>query len=100
MKHLIAIHEVVCDDENGKSVAVAPGKAFSVSDEVAALLLEAGAAKSDDAPVSVQGEEVVLSKLNKAQLLALAEDRKVAVDPEATKAVIIAALEVAEDSII
>lgn len=100
MKQLIAIHEVICDDENGKSVARAPGTGFSASDEVADMLVDLGAARLDGDTVAEQGDEVDLRKLNKAQLLALAEKRQVAVDPESTKAVIVAALEAAEDSMI
>lgn len=100
MKLLIAIHEVVCDDANGKSVAYAPKTGFSASDEVADMLVELGAARLDEETVAVQGDDVDLRKLNKAQLLAVAEQRQVAVDPDATKAVIVAALEAAADSII
>ena len=100
MKQLIAIHEVICDDENGKSVARAPGTGFSASDEVATMLVDLGAARHDELTVAELTGDLDLKKLNKAQLLALAEDRQVAVDPDATTAVIVAALEAAEDSLV
>lgn len=99
MKQLIAIHEVVRDGENGKSEVIAPGKGFSATDELTDVLLSLGAARIDAATVA-EAEVVDLKKLNKADLLALAESRQIAVDPEATKAVIIAALEAAEDDLV
>ena len=101
MKHLIAIHEVVRDGKNGKPEAIAPGKGFSAEDELADMLLAAGAAKLDPTTVSEQDGPLDLASLKKDELIALAETRQVAIDPAATKAVIIAALEAADqDSLV
>lgn len=96
MKQLIAIHEVIRDGKNGKPEAIAPGKGFSAEDELAEVLLSAGAAKLDPATVSEQDGPLDLSSMKKDELIALAEVRQVAIDPTSTKAVIIAALEAAE----
>lgn len=100
MKHLIAIHEIIRDGKNGKPEAVAPGKGFSAEDELAEVLLAAGAAKLDPATVAEQGP-LDLKSMKKDELIALAEVRQVAIDPDSTKAVIIAALEAADqDSLV
>jgi hypothetical protein len=101
MKQLIAIHEVIRDGKNGKPEAIAPGKGFSAEDELAEVLLAAGAAKLDPATVAEQDGPLDLSSMKKDELIALAEVRQVAIDPTSTKAVIIAALEAAEqDSLV
>lgn len=96
MKHLIAVHEIIRDDAQGKPEAIAPGRGFSAKDELADMLLGAGAAKLDLSTVSEQDGPLDLSTLKKDELIALAEVRQVVIDPTATKAVIIAALEAAE----
>lgn len=98
MPQLIAIHEIHCDDANGKSQVIAPGKSFSASDDLAKELLGLNAARVDESVAADSGEgDSDLNKLTKAQLLALAEERQVAVEPTANKAAIIAALEAADD---
>lgn len=99
MKQLIAIHEVIRDGKNGKPEAIAPGKGFSAEDELAEVLLAVGAAKLDPATVAAQDGPLDLSSMKKDELIALAEVRQVAIDPTSTKAVIIAALEAAENLI-
>ena len=104
MKHLIAIHEVIRDGENGKSEAIAPGKAFSASDELASLLLDLGAACLDEVSVAVQaaGDSDDLMKLKKDELITLAAERQVEIGENATKADIVAALNAAyaEDELV
>lgn len=101
MKQLIAIHEVIRDGKNGKPEAIAPGKGFAAEDELAEVLLAAGAAKLDPATVAEQDGPLDLSSMKKDELIALAEVRQVVIDPTSTKAVIIAALEAAEqDSLV
>lgn len=100
MKQLIAIHEVIRDGENGKSEAIAPGKGFSASEELASLLLDLGAARLDDSVVAVQSAEesaeVDLMKLKKDDLVALAAERQVEIGENATKAEIVEALNAAD----
>lgn len=77
MKELIAIHEIVHNDAKGQRETVAPGKAFSGSDDEADYLLRIGAAKlaakvgEQAASDSIESERD-LSKLLKPELQAIA----------------------------
>lgn len=106
MKKLIALTFVQMEI-NGKLGEVQPGQPLVLSDEKQiAQLVDVKAVReptaeelktlfSEDTPTSNGGEVGVadLSKLSKAELLSHAEDNGILVDPSATKADILAAIE-------
>ncbi len=104
MPKLVAIHEIVRDDENGKRVAVQPGKSFTASKEEAVYLKELGAAKDavkeEGAEAPAEETNAGLEDMTKAELLALAEQKGVEVDKQANKATILAAIQAADSELI
>jgi len=98
MKALVAIHEIVL----GRGNVVSPGDSFQAEDDVASFLLAAGAAQVDEAEDAqlVEGPGTDLSKLNKAALVALAAERGVEIEADATKAQIIEALSAQDEELV
>ena len=102
MTKLVAVHEIVRRDAQGKREAIAPGTPFTASDAEVKFYVGCGAAVAGKANASVAsaepsgGTERDLSKLKKAELVEIAKGLEVEGHGEMTVAQLIEAITAAE----